>query len=91
MGDHLEAHRDTTDIATRALPELTKAVGTGAKKGLDSDDIVLVYITGTTQNTQRRRHAQSLDKDSLQLPRPTFAVEQERSLKYQKEHPHPVP
>jgi hypothetical protein len=48
-------------------------------------------ITGTTQNTQRRRHAQSLDKDPLQLPRPTLAAEQERSLKYQKEHPHPVP
>jgi hypothetical protein len=48
-------------------------------------------ITGTTQNTQRRRHAQSLDKDSLQLPRPTLAEEQERSLNYQKEHPHPVP
>ena len=47
--------------------------------------------TGTTQNTQRRRHAQSLDKDSLQLPRPALAEEQERSLKYQTEHPHPVP
>jgi hypothetical protein len=29
--------------------------------------------------------------DSLQLPRPTFADEQERSLNYQKEHPHPGP
>jgi hypothetical protein len=48
-------------------------------------------ISGTTQNTPQRRHAQSLDKDSLQLPRPTFAEEQERSLNYQKEHPHPVP
>jgi hypothetical protein len=51
--------------------------------------------TGTTQNTPRRakarRHAQSLHKDSLQLPRLTFAEEQERSLNYQKEHPHPVP
>jgi hypothetical protein len=48
-------------------------------------------ISGTTQNNPQRRHAQSLDKDSLQLPRPTLAEEQERSLKYQKEHPHPVP
>jgi hypothetical protein len=49
-------------------------------------------ITGTTQNTPQRRHAQSLDKDSLQLPRPTFADSQERSLHHQKEHPpHPGP
>jgi hypothetical protein len=30
-------------------------------------------ITGTTKNTPQRRHAQSQDKDSLQLPRPAFA------------------
>jgi hypothetical protein len=55
-------------------------------------------ITDTAQNTPQRRHAQSQDKhnnraavDLLQLPRPTFADEQERSLHYQKEHPHPGP
>jgi hypothetical protein len=55
-------------------------------------------ITDTAQDTPQRRHAQSQDNtqqrvvvDSLQLPRPTFADEQERSLHYQKEHSHPGP
>jgi hypothetical protein len=55
-------------------------------------------IADTAQNTLQRRHAQSQDKhsnraveDSLQLPKLTFADEQERSLHYQKEHPHPGP
>jgi hypothetical protein len=30
-------------------------------------------ITGTTKGTPQRRHAQSQDKESLQLPRPAFA------------------
>jgi hypothetical protein len=49
-------------------------------------------MTGTTQNTPQRRHAQSLDKGPLQLPRPALAdgrANKERSLNYQKEHPHP--
>jgi hypothetical protein len=55
-------------------------------------------ITGTTKNTPQRRHAQSQDKhstgvvvNSLQLPKPAFADEQERSLLLPKEHPHPGP
>jgi hypothetical protein len=49
-------------------------------------------ITGTTENTPQRRHAQSLDKDSLQLPQPALAGDQERSLLLlPKEHRHPGP
>jgi hypothetical protein len=44
-------------------------------------------ITGTTQNTPQRRHAQSLDKDSLQLPRPTLADEQGTKFKLPKGAP----
>jgi hypothetical protein len=50
------------------LALITQLDGTGGHGQLLEES-----ITGTTKNTQRRRHAQSLDKDSLQLPRPTLA------------------
>jgi hypothetical protein len=39
----------------------------------------------------RQTHSTGVVVDSLQLPRPAFADEHERSLNYQKEHPNPEP